>query len=194
MDETEQALREEIAQLKTLLEIGRIINSSLDLDQVLHIIVNSAAKLLDCEDCSITLADRENGQLRLVTSAKLLKEQIGPIAIPLQGSIAGWAVLHDEPVSVQDPQNDPRFFDQIDRISGNTTYSLLAVPMHFKEHVIGVIEAINKQSGSFTAADVEQLSILSAQAAVAIENARLICELKKTSRKLDALNHQSPSS
>ncbi len=194
MNETEQMLRDEIAQLKALLEISRIINSSLDLDQVLHIIVNSATKILDCQDSSIILADRENGQLRLITSANLLKEQVEPIAIPLQGSIAGWAVLHDEPVSAQNPQDDPRFFDQIDQISGTTTRSILAVPMHFKEHVIGVIEAINKWASPFTDTDVEHLSILAAQAAVAIENARLISELTRTHRKLGALDQRAPGS
>ena len=72
-----------------------------------------------------------------------------------------------------DVQDDPRFFDNVDRVTGRPTRSLLGVPLITKNKVVGVLEALNKQKGKFTEGDESVLSVLGAQAAVAIENARL---------------------
>jgi signal transduction histidine kinase len=90
----------------------------------------------------------------------------------MDSSIAGWVVQHNESVVIEDVEENDRHFKQAD--IGITTRSLLAVPLSVKGQVIGVLNALNKAKGqSFDEDDVNVLTILAAQAAVAIENARL---------------------
>lgn len=97
------------------------------------------------------------------------------IVIPMEGSIAGWIASHGEPVLVEDAHNDPRFFSKVDQTIKFETRNLLGVPMIAHGKVIGVVQAINKQHEDlpWTEEDVNTLSALAAQAAIAIENARL---------------------
>ena len=95
------------------------------------------------------------------------------IVVPLDGSIAGWIVNNRKPVRVTNVHNDERFFGEVEQATGLSTDSILGVPLITKNKIVGVLEAINKQKGKFTDADESMLSVLGAQAAVAIENARL---------------------
>jgi signal transduction histidine kinase len=91
----------------------------------------------------------------------------------LEGSIAGWIVTNRKPIRTTNAQEDPRLFSNVDRITGQSTKSLLGVPLITKNKIVGVLEALNKERGKFTDGDESMLSVLGAQAAVAIENARL---------------------
>jgi signal transduction histidine kinase len=96
------------------------------------------------------------------------------IVVPMEGSLAGWVVQHAQPVLVEDTSNEPRFFRRVDDTIGNSTRNLLGVPMIAHNKVIGVVEAINKRDGfTWTDDDIDTLTTLAAQAAIAIENARL---------------------
>lgn len=182
------APQEQVDQLMTLLEITRILNSTLERSRLLRIIVRSATKLLACEDSSILLIDPASGELRFEASAGLAREMVEPITVPLDASIAGWIVRNQKPLIITDVQHDPRFFNRVDQATGTSTRSLLGVPMYFKERVIGVLEAINKKEGTFSTEDEELLTILAAQAAVAVENARLLDELRRANRELSELD------
>jgi signal transduction histidine kinase len=91
----------------------------------------------------------------------------------LEGSIAGWIVTHRKPVRITDAHDDARFYVKIEEATRFPTGSMLGVPLISKEKVVGVLEVINKSTDNFTEADVDLLLVLGAQAAVAIENARL---------------------
>jgi signal transduction histidine kinase len=93
--------------------------------------------------------------------------------VPLEGSIAGWIVLNRKSLRVTNAQEDSRFFGNVDLVTGRPTQSLIGVPLITKNKVVGVLEALNKEKGKFTEGDESLLSVLGAQAAVAIENARL---------------------
>jgi signal transduction histidine kinase len=95
------------------------------------------------------------------------------LVIPLEGSIAGWIVTNRKPIRITNAQQDPRLFGNVDRVTGQSTQSLLGVPLITKNKIVGVLEALNKEKGEFTDGDESMLSVLGAQAAVAIENARL---------------------
>jgi signal transduction histidine kinase len=95
------------------------------------------------------------------------------LVVPLEGSIAGWVVLNRKSVRLTNVQEDPRFFGNVDRMTGRPTQSLIGVPLITKNKVVGVLEALNKEHGKFTEGDESMLAVLGAQAAVAIENARL---------------------
>ena len=104
----------------------------------------------------------------------------GESAIPIGtrlragNGIGGWVVQNIEPASVDDVQNDPRFDAQVDGLAGDDTHSLLAVPLAYRETIIGVIEAANKAGGrGFDSHDRQLLNTLAGSTAIAIENARL---------------------
>jgi signal transduction histidine kinase len=184
----QSGLQKQIEHLMMMLEITRILSSTLDVRKLEQLIVQSATKLTECEDCSILLVDPQTGELKFEASAGLTEEKTQPIVVPMDGSIAGWIVRHNEHVIISDVQNDPRFYKQSDKSTGFDTRSLLGVPMSFKGRPIGALEAVNKIDGDFEEADAEELAVLAAQAAVAVENARLLTELQRAYKELNELD------
>jgi len=163
-----------IASYERLLEISRSLSATLDLTLLLDQIVEAARQLTHSQASSILLVDKRSGDLYFEAAVGPGSEAIQRVAVPLNGSVAGWVVRHGEPLVIHDAQQDPRFFAQADKVSSVTTRQLLAVPLKFKDQVIGVLEAVNKEGEeTFTEEDVSILTTLAAQAAVAIENARL---------------------
>ncbi len=106
--------------------------------------------------------------------------------MPTTTGIAGWVLKERKPALVQDAQHDPRFFSHIDSETGLTTRSLVAVPLTIKAAASGVLEAINKASGTFTQEDCEALEALASSAAIAIENANLYTSLQAANTQLRA--------
>jgi signal transduction histidine kinase len=98
------------------------------------------------------------------------------LAVPLEGSIAGWIVTHQKPIIVDNPQKDKRHFDYIGKITNIKCQSLLGIPLLSKGNVIGVLEVINKRGGVFNQEDQDVLLALGAQATVAIETSRLFLQ------------------
>jgi K+-sensing histidine kinase KdpD len=165
-----------MARYERLMEISRQLNSTLDLGHLLNRITRAATELTDTETASIMLVDQKTGELRFeaASQANLTRGAMEAIVVPIDGSLAGWVVQHGEPVLVEDARNDPRHFQGVDKTIDFETRNLLCVPMIAFDKVIGVVQAVNKHPGStWTEDDVNTLTTLAAQAAVAIENARL---------------------
>jgi len=164
---------ERIARLQRIIEVSRLLNSTLSLQPLLSEIVRVVCDLTDAETGSILLADRRTGELRFEATTHPDGHAIYQMAVPME-SIAGWVFQQNEPVMVSDAQEDPRFYAQVDRETGVETRSLIAVPMAVRGRVIGVLEVINRHNGgAFTPDDLETLRILADQAAIAVENAVL---------------------
>jgi signal transduction histidine kinase len=158
---------------RRLIEISRDLASTLDLNDLLERIVRAAAEVCRSESASILLYDNLTRQLYFQVATNLDDPSARGLVVPLDGSIAGWIVLNRKSVRITNAQDDPRFFGAVDHMSGRPTRSLLGVPLVTKSKVVGVLEASNKEKGKFTESDESMLSVLGAQAAVAIENARL---------------------
>jgi K+-sensing histidine kinase KdpD len=158
---------------RRLIEIARDLASTLDLDVLLEHIVEAAAEVIRSEAASILLYDNLTRQLYFQVATDLDEPTLRGLVVPLEGSIAGWIVTNRKSVRLTDVQKDPRFSGHTDRVTGLPTKSLLGVPLITKNKVVGVLEALNKRGGKFTEGDESLLSVLGAQAAVAIENARL---------------------
>jgi signal transduction histidine kinase len=94
------------------------------------------------------------------------------LSVPMD-SIAGWVVTHRKPVRISDVNSDERYFKKVAKTVSFATQSIMGVPLITKNKVIGVLEVLNKQEGEFSEADEDLLTVLGAQAAVAIENTRL---------------------
>lgn len=156
-----------------LIEIARDLASTLDLDILLDRIVRAAADITGAQAASILLYDNTARQLYFQVATNMDEPTMRGLAVPLQDSIAGWIVTHRQPVHIADVGADPRHFADVERATGFPTKSLLGIPLITKNKVVGVLEALNKRDGNFTGSDENLLSVLGAQAAVAIENARL---------------------
>ncbi len=166
-------LQNRIVHLEALLVVSRVLTSTLDLPTLLELIVNSAHELTDSEASSILLLDSKSGELYF-EAASGGAESIKRIVVPLDSSIAGWVCRSGAPLLIADTSQDQRFYKQADAESSYTTRSILAVPLKVKDKVIGCLEAVNKRiGGTFGTDDTETLTTLAAQAAVAIQNARL---------------------
>jgi len=161
-----------LERYERIIELNRHLNAVLDLPPLLQLIIEAARELTDSEASSILLVERKSGDLYFEATTVPTKEKLQRVIVPMDSSIAGWVVQHNESVVIEDVEENDRHFKQAD--IGITTRSLLAVPLSFKGQVIGVLNVLNKAKGqSFDEDDVNVLTILAAQAAVAIENARL---------------------
>ena len=164
---------ERLGGYRRLIEIARDLASTLDLDVLLERIVQAAAEVSGSEAASILLFDDVTQQLYFQVATNLDEPTMRGLVIPLEGSIAGWIVANRKPIRIVNAQEDPRLFANVDRVTGQSTKSLLGVPLITKNKIVGVLEALNKEKGKFSDGDESMLSVLGAQAAVAIENARL---------------------
>ena len=158
---------------RRLIDISRDLASTLDLDILLSRIVHAAAEVSGAEAASILLYDDSSRRLHFQVATNIDEPTRRGLIVPLDNSIAGWVVTNRKPLRLTDVHDDPRFFGEIEQTLGFTTKSILGVPLVNKNKVVGVLEALNKHSGKFTDADESMLLVLGAQAAVAIENARL---------------------
>jgi signal transduction histidine kinase len=158
---------------RRLIDISRDLASTLDLDILLSRIVHAAAEISGAEAASILLFDDTSRQLYFQVATNMDESTRRGIVVPLNGSIAGWIVTNRQTVRISNVHNDPRFFPSVEEATGFSTKSILGIPLVTKNKIVGVLEALNKPKGKFTDTDESMLVVLGAQAAVAIENARL---------------------
>ena len=165
---------ERLEGYRRLIDIARDLASTLDLDILLSRIVHAAAEISGAEAASILLYDDTSRQLYFQVSTNMDESTRRGILVPLEGSIAGWIVTNRKPVRISNAHEDPRFFgDVVEVTTGFSTQSILGIPLVTKNKIVGVLESLNKHKGKFTDSDESMLLVLGAQAAVAIENARL---------------------
>jgi len=172
-----QQLDDEVGALKQLLSVATQLNSTLNIQELLQLIISTTAELVGAEESSLLLVDQETGELIFHVSS----EETGKLVeqrIPAGQGVAGWVVEHAEPVSIEDPAHDERFYSGIDTAVGSQTRSLLAVPLVVKDRVLGALEAINKKNGGgFSQSDLERAEALASLASVAIDNTRMYAKL-----------------
>jgi signal transduction histidine kinase len=137
------------------------------------------------------LLDERTGELIFAAATGSKREELAHIRVPLDNSIAGTIVREGKPLVVGDVSKDPRHFQQAAKSIGFTTRSILGVPMSIKDRPIGVLEALNKKGDvDFSEEDIQVLMTFANQAAVAIENARLVAELRRAYQKLNDLDRR----
>ncbi len=165
-------------KLANAMEVGFIVNSTLNLIEVLALIMRHTNLVTNSVASTLMLLD-ENGDLLFSIPTGPKADKLIDIRIPPGTGIAGWVAVHEQPVLVSNAKEDSRFYPDIDQISGLETQSILCVPLKAKAKLIGVLEVINKADNTFfTNEDYLLLSIFANQAAIAIENARLYGELR----------------
>jgi signal transduction histidine kinase len=170
-----EATERRALQLDTLNQVTRIVNQTLDLDTVLRLIMEKSLELLDAEAGSLLLVDEDTGSLTFEVVLSPVDHRLREARVAMDtSSIAGSVAIQAQPLIVNDAQADARWDTSFDQITGFNTRNLICVPMVSHDRLVGVIEVLNKRApASFTEEDTQLLSSFAAQAAIAIENARM---------------------
>jgi len=175
-------------QLLRLVELSVTLNSTLDLDELLQTITATATELLDCEASSILLYDEKNPRLYFAASTGTDPGKLAEIPVPMEGSIAGTIFRTNQPMILNNVEQDPRHYSNVSDQVSFKIKTLLGVPMPIKDRTVGVLEAVNKRDGVFDERDVAILSVTAAHAAIAINNARLLKTTKQALEKVKETN------
>jgi PAS domain S-box-containing protein len=155
-----------------LKEASSVINSSLDLDEIMQHLLAQMNELLNAEAISIALVDKKTNELVYQTAEGLGSDKIIGLRLPSNRGISGWVMENGEAVIVNDTSQDARFGRLGDQRTGAVTRAMLCAPVQSKGEVWGTIQAINPINGRFTQEDLDLLINLANIASSAIANAQ----------------------
>jgi len=166
-------LQRTVDELAVLNEIGKALTASLDIGEVMHVILAKVSELLKPRNWSLLLHDPATGELYFHAAVGAGSDKLLGLRIKPGEGIAGWVAQHNKPLLVNDVHADPRFASRFDGASRFHTQSILCVPLAFKDRTLGVIELVNGQGdGGFSEEDLKILGTVAEFSAIAIENAR----------------------
>ncbi len=163
----------EVGEVAVFHELGKALTSSLQLDQVLRTIMEKIDEFLHPDTWSMLLVDDVRQELYFELAIGKNARTLKDVRIKVGQGIAGWVAQHQQAVIVPDVSRDTRFFSKVDEKTKMETRSIVAVPVRFRDHCLGVIELINCVSAEgFNDRDLSLLEALADFAAIALENAR----------------------
>src|SRR5256714_13198766 len=173
-------LQRTVDELAVLNEIGKALTSSLDIGEVMHLILAKVSELLKPRNWSLLLRDPQTGELYFKAAVGAGSEMLRHLRRQRGEGSAGWVAEHNAPLIVDDVTADPRFAARFDNTSRFHTKSILCVPLTFKGRVLGVIELVNGEGdGSFSSEDLRILSTVAEFSAIAIENAQNFAKVQE---------------
>jgi sigma-B regulation protein RsbU (phosphoserine phosphatase) len=171
--------RADAEAFETLAEIGREVAAVLDLDELLGRLAQLVRRVIDYRTFGILLVNDEKGELEMKLAIQY-GEKVSVPRVRLGEGLVGYAALHKEPVLVSDVSRDPRYINVVP-----DARSELVIPMLVQDRCIGVFDLESPELDAFSKRDIEILTLLASQAAVAIENARLYEALLATETRLE---------
>ena len=168
-----EAMSRQALQLDTLSQVSETVASNRMIDDVLRLIVTTTAQMLDSTICSLMLVDEAGGTLRIAATQSLSESYCRKPPLQIGQSISGRAVKEQRPIYVPDVKKEQEFFYR-DLARRESLCSLLSIPMMIKEKVIGVINTYTSTMHTFDDKEIRIMQAIANQAAVAIENTRLM--------------------
>ena len=169
----ERGEQREAGEVAVFHELGKALTSSLQLDQVLRTIMEKIDEFLRPDTWSLLLLDEAKQELYFELAVGKGAQALKDVRIKMGQGIAGWVAQNDEAVIVPDVSKDTRFFAKVDEKTKMETRSIVAVPVRYRDHCLGVIELINCVGrDGFQDRDLALLEALADFAAIALENAR----------------------
>ena len=166
----------ELHKLEQLIEATKNVNSTLELEKLLKVILDTALHIVDGDRGTLYLVEEEKGEL---WSKVFIGSEHFTIHLPMGKGIAGYVAATGDTINLSDAYLDPRFNPKIDKKTGYRTKTVLCMPLKNKDDkIVGVLQLLNKHKGFFTRDDENFIRALSIHAAIAIENARLYEEEK----------------
>lgn len=158
------------------------------MNELLSSILDIAKNMIDAEGSSLLLLDKENDDLVFYTVSGTHGDVIKGQRIPQGKGIAGSVAESGQSLIVNDPQNDDRFFDGIDKKSDFVTRNIMSVPMIIRDELVGVLEVVNaKNRDAFDDYDLDIAEYIAEQSAIAISNRQLYDDLSKRVDELQTL-------
>lgn len=179
-------LESHVKRLDVLNDSGRALHSMLNINDLLTFTIQLMAKELRAKRVSLMILDKASNELMIKASVGLDEELAQTVRVPVGMGIAGWVAQTGTALLVEDVEKDPRFkndreYKGYDTNSFISAPLVLSVPIQFQNKTIGVININNKEGGGvFSKSDLDFVSTLASQAAIAIENARIFDYLKET--------------
>ncbi len=184
----EAALELSRKRLRSMQKTAKALLGRLELDTLLDDIIAQVSELVDCERASLFLVDEDRGELWSRVAEGLDKTEDGPkeIRVPLGQGVAGTVAKTGVALHLPDAYADERFKRDVDQQTGYRTRNLLCVPIPGKgDKPMGVVEALNKRGGGFSATDERLLEAVSHQVSVALTDALMFEELREKARSLE---------
>jgi len=167
--------RHTIETLSSVVEATKQLNSTLDLGELINIVLQLATRQTGADRGTVFLVDKEHDEIWSLVGLGLAQQEI---RIPMSRGIAGHVARTGETINLLNAYEDPRFEPDVDRRLGYRTRTLLCIPIRNKDNdVVGVLQLLNKTDGPFNTEDTDFLRALSVHCALAIENAQLHREL-----------------
>ena len=166
--ETQHQLR-----VSTLLnEASKVINSTLDLNQIMQSLLAQMNELLNVDALSIALVDKQSQELVYEVAEGSGSDKIVGLRMPSNQGVSGWVMEHNQPALVPDANSDDRFSEHGDERTGYHTQAIICAPLQVKGEVLGTVQAINPVESTFTENDLRLLVNLANLASSAIANAQ----------------------
>lgn len=186
-----ESARKRIEEVSAVYEISQAIES-VQVDDLLRLITEKAAAVMDAQACSLMLKDPQKDELVIKASCGLSEEVVEETRVAYGEGIAGRVAKTGEPMLLTNLQNDPRFAG-MEITPRPDIVSSICVPLRDEEsHVNGVLSIRRiSPAASFTGDDVKLFSVFASQAALAISNAHLYQSLKERVQELSALYDMS---
>lgn len=180
-------------RVEAMKQIGRALGSNLELDPLLSEIVSRTTELLEADRSTLFLVDNDKRELW----SKIIEgEELKEIRLPFGTGLAGWVAAHGKPLHIKNAYKDKRFNPAFDKESGYRTRCMLVWPVRRPQssEVLGVVQVLNKNEGSFNATDERLLEAIASEIGVALEVATLYRQaiehseaLEKTQAELELL-------
>ena len=166
-----------IQKLEALSKISKAISSDLYLEDILRLIVVVTAEVMKSKICSLWLVDERDKALKIRATQSMSEEYLKERSLKLGEGVVGYVAQENRPMMIYNVLKEPRYKEkELARKEG--LVSLLSVPMCVKDKVIGVINCYTSSPHKFTRSEIEVLTTVANQAAIAIENAGLITKAK----------------
>jgi membrane protease YdiL (CAAX protease family) len=179
----DQKVQEQIRRHDQLFKVGQLITSETNLDILFEVIMDQTNHVMETERSTVFLHDKETRQLWSLAATGVRGDVI---QIPSDHGVAGWVFQNKTPLVINDPYHDARFYPEVDRKLGYHTRNILSIPLINRNgECIGTLQALNKVSGEFKEEDAELLTFISHYVTIALENSKLVEELKKKRRELE---------
>lgn len=172
------------AYIETLNKISKAITSDLYLEDVLRFIVTLTANVMGAKICSLWLLDEKTQELKIKATQSMSKEYLKERVLKVGEGIVGLIAETKKPIVIADVLKDKRYKEKV-LARKEKLVSMLSVPMLVKKRVIGVINCYTTTEHNFRKSDIDLLSTVANQAAVAIENTELLVKTKVVQEELE---------
>ena len=170
-----ERMQKMVDELGTLHEITHALESTDSIDSLLEYIMQKSLAVMQSESASLMLVIEETNELEFKVTLGPKAPAVKPFRLPIGQGISGWVAQTGQPVLIPDCYSDPRFDPSFDKRSGYKTRSMLCVPMIHKGKIVGVMSIMNRLDlKPFDENDQLLFTIFASQAALSIENARLV--------------------